>query len=267
MFRAKSRSSYHRALLEKNVELHISSEAKDRFLSGMSHELRTPLNGILGFAEFLVDGKPGVINPKQKEYLQDILDSGKRLLQLVDNALNLTELKANTIALNPQRFSLRKAIEEVSNGVIKPIREKKRIHLAVDVAPELDDVTLDQQRFKEILYHLLSNAIKFTNDGGKVEIRAAPLDAHYFKVAVKDAGTGIEPKDIPRVFMAFEQVEGDMSRRYEGSGLGLTLARKIVELQGGTIDVESEVGTGSCFTFVLPLFMSEIGVLNLANPD
>ena len=177
----------------------------------MSHELRTPLNGIIGFAEFLVDGKPGVINPKQKQYLQDILDSGKRLLQLVDNALNLTDLKANKIALNPQRFSLRKAIEEV-NTMAKSIAEKKRIHLAVDVAPELDDVTLDQQRFKEVLYNLLSNAIKFTNDGGKVEIRAAPLDAHHFKVAVKDTRPGIKPQDIPRVFMAFEQVEVGLSR-------------------------------------------------------
>jgi signal transduction histidine kinase len=246
-------------LYDKNLELQIRSDAKDRFLASMSHELRTPLNGIIGFAEFLVDGKSGAINPKQKEYLEEILTSGRRLFQVVNDVLNLNEVGANRMELRLERFSLHKAIEEV-NAVAKPDAEKKKIHLAVDVAPELGDVIIDRQKFKEILYNLLSNAIKFTHDGGKVEIRAAPLGAHRFKVAVKDTGIGIKPEDFQRIFMAFEQLESGPSRPYEGSGLGLTSARKIVELQGGTIDVESEVGKGSCFTFVLPLVTPEVKV-------
>ena len=242
-------------LYDKNVELQIAAETKNRFLANMSHELRTPLNGIIGFAEFLVDGKPGTLNAKQKEYLEDILSSGKHLLQLINDVLDLAKVEAGKMELSPEQFSLGKAIEEVC-AVSKPSVQKKGISLGVNLAPDLGHVTLDQQKFKQVLYNLLSNAVKFTDEGGKVEIRGAMYDAHRFKLVIQDNGIGIKTEDIARLFKEFEQVESGVSRRHEGTGLGLALTRRIVELQGGTIGVESEFGRGSLFTVVLPLVLA-----------
>ena len=140
---------------------------------------------------------------------------------------------------NPERFSLRKAIEEAC-AVYHADRAEKRIHIEMNIAPEIGDVTLDQQKFKQVLYNLLSNAIKFNHDGGKVGIRAEMHDTNRFKLVVNDTGIGIKPEDLDRLFKEFEQLESGAGRRHEGTGLGLALTRKIVELQGGTISVESE---------------------------
>ena len=223
----------------------------------MSHELRTPLNGIIGFAEFLADGKPGALNPKQKEYLEDILNSGRHLLQLINDVLDLAKVEAGKMELSLEAFSLRKAIEEVC-AVARPIAQKKSIRVSVDVAPQLGDVTLDQQKFKQVLYNLLSNAVKFTDDGGRVDIIARPHEEDSFKLAVADTGIGIKAEDLGRLFTEFEQLESGASRRYEGTGLGLALTRRIVELQGGTIGVESELGKGSTFTVVLPVTTGKV---------
>ena len=233
-----------------------ANKTKSLFLANMSHELRTPLNGIIGFAEFLVDGKPGTVNAKQKEYLGDILNSGKHLLQLINDVLDLAKVETGKMELNPEKFSLRKAIEEVC-AVSRPIVQKKGIRLEVYVAAELGDVTLDQQRFKQILYNLLSNAVKFTDQGGKVEIHVATHDAYRFKLSVQDTGIGIEEEDFHRLFKEFEQIESGAARRYEGTGLGLALTRKIVESQGGEVGVESKIGKGTTFTVLLPLVMAE----------
>ena len=240
------------AIQYKNVQLQNAAEAKNRFLANMSHELRTPLNGIIGFAEFLVDGKPGALNPKQKEYLEDILNSGKHLLQLVGDVLDLAKAGSGKMELSPERFSLRKAIEEVCI-VAKPIAQKKCILIEVNMAPEPGQVILDQQKFKQVLYNLLSNAIKFNLDGGKVEIHVELPDPDRLKLVVTDTGIGIKAEDIGRLFNEFEQLESGFSRHHEGTGLGLALTRKIVELQGGTIEAQSEVGKGSSFMIVLPL--------------
>jgi signal transduction histidine kinase len=218
----------------------------------MSHELRTPLNGIIGFAEFLVDGKPGTINPKQKEYLSDILNSGRHLLQLINDVLDLAKVEAGKMELNAEQFSIAVAIDEV-RAVAKPMAQKKSIHLSVNVDPRINSVVLDQQKFKQVLYNLLSNGIKFTDDGGSVEISVNAVDTRRFRLAVKDSGIGIAQEDIKRLFREFEQLESGASRRYEGTGLGLALTRKIVELQGGVIDVQSEPGKGSTFTVELPI--------------
>jgi PAS domain S-box-containing protein len=239
------------ALDEKNVELQRAAEAKDSFLANMSHELRTPLNGIIGFAEFLVDGKPGAVNPKQTEYLNDILGSGNHLLQLISDILDLAKVGAGKMELHPESFSLPKAIEETC-AASDPIAHKKGIHINVTVAPEIGNVTLDQQKFKQVLFNLLSNAIKFTHDGDKVRINVEPYDTDRFQLVVSDTGIGIKTEDVARLFNRFQQLESSASRRHEGTGLGLDLTRKIVELQGGTIDVESEVGKGSSFTVVMP---------------
>jgi PAS domain S-box-containing protein len=251
-----SQKETERILLEKNAELERANKAKDSFLASMSHELRTPLNGIIGFAEFLADSKPGPVNPKQKEYLEDILNSGRHLLHLINDILDTVKIQAGKLELNPETFRLADAIQEVRAGV-RPLAQNKRIQVRVEVAPSLDSVTLDQQRFKQILYNLLSNALKFTNDGGDVEMNAEAVGAHGFKVFVRDSGIGIKPEDMERLFKEFEQLESGTARRYGGTGLGLALTRKIVEIQGGTIIVQSEVGKGSTFTVTLPLVLGE----------
>lgn len=243
-------------LKNKNEELQNAAQVKNQFLANMSHELRTPLNGIIGFAEFLVDGKPGTLNEKQKEYLEDILNSGKHLLQLINDVLDLAKVESGKMKFDPERFSIGKAIEEVC-AVTKPMAQKKGIRFEVEVVPELNEVTLDQQKFKQVLYNLFSNALKFTDKGGKVQVHVGTHDARRFKLVVKDTGIGIKAEDLLRLFKEFEQLDLGAARRYEGTGLGLVLTRKIVELQGGEIGVESEVGKGSSFTVVLPLVMAE----------
>jgi len=218
--------------------------AKDQFLANMSHELRTPLNGIIGFSEFIVDQKAGSLNPKQQEYLNDILNCSKHLLQLINDVLDLAKVGAGRMELNPETFPLAKAVGEVC-AVAKAIAQRKRIVLKTEIAPGLDAVTLDQQKFKQVIYNLLSNAVKFTDTGGQVDISASPAGQGRFRVAVKDTGIGIKPEDVQRLFKEFEQLEG--------TGLGLALSRKIVELQGGVITVESEPGRGSTFAVTLPM--------------
>jgi PAS domain S-box-containing protein len=241
-------------LKNKNLELQNAALLKNKFLANMSHELRTPLNGIIGFAEFLVDGKPGSVNERQKEYLQDILNSGRHLLQLINDVLDLAKVEAGKMTFEPEVFSVEKAIAEVC-AVTKPLAQKKGIRIEVLVAPEVDCVTLDQHRFKQAIYNLLSNAIKFTDRGGKAKIEVAMRDSNRFYLVVQDTGIGIKTDNISRLFKEYEQLEAGAAHRFEGTGLGLALTRKIVEMQGGEIAVESVLGKGSSFTIVLPLFM------------
>ncbi len=252
------RRRIERALNEKNTELERANHAKDRFLASMSHELRTPLNGIIGFAEFLSDGKPGPINEKQKEYLQDILNSGRHLLHIINDMLDLVKVQAGKLELSADRFRLADAINEVCAGV-RPIAETKRIDVKVAIGPDLDSVTLDRQRFNQILYNLLSNALKFTDSGGHVGIEVSSDGAGRFRLVVSDEGIGIQQADLPRLFNEFEQLESGMSRRFGGTGLGLVLARNLAGLLGGSIDVQSEFGKGSSFRVILPLTMEGAG--------
>lgn len=239
------------ALQDRNEQLLNAASAKNRFLASMSHELRTPLNGVIGFAEFLIDGKPGPLNDKQKEYLTDILNSGRHLLQLINDVLDLAKVEAGKMALVPETFHVRKAIDEVC-AVSDPAARRKGIRVSVEMKDGLDEVHLDLQRFKQVLYNLTSNAIKFTDDGGSVSILVEPVGPDRFQLAVVDTGIGIKVEDIGRLFSEFEQLDSGASRRYEGTGLGLALTRRIVELQGGAIRVMSKVGSGSTFTVVLP---------------
>jgi PAS domain S-box-containing protein len=249
-----SRKVSESALREKNVELERANQAKDRFLASMSHELRTPLNGIIGFAEFLSDGKPGSLNDKQKEYLGDILDSGRHLLHLINDMLDLVKIQAGHVDLALEQFSLSDAITEVCTGV-HPLAVAKDIEVRVTIADPIHFVTLDKQRFKQILFNLLSNALKFTDDRGHVGIDVTPADGDRFQLVVSDDGIGIRAEDIGRLFTEFEQLDTGTSRRFGGTGLGLALTRKLVDLHGGQIDVESEFGKGSRFGVLLPLAM------------
>lgn len=247
------RKQIERTLREKTIELKNANLAKDRFLASMSHELRTPLNAIIGFSEFLVDGKAGSIGDRQREFLTDILNSGLHLLQLINDVLDLAKIESGKMELNPESFLLRKAIDEV-NAVVRAIANKKQITVRTEIAPDLSTVTLDQQKLKQVLYNLLSNAIKFTDEGGQVEVVASPLGQDRFQIEVSDTGIGIKPEDLARLFREFEQLETGTARRFEGSGLGLALVKKIVERQNGIIRVASEPGRGSTFTVELPIF-------------
>jgi PAS domain S-box-containing protein len=245
------RKRVEQALQEKNVELERAILAKDRFLANMSHELRTPLNGIIGFTEFLIGEKPGPLQPKQKEYLNDVLSSARHLLMLINDVLDLAKVEAGKMELHPEPFLIREALEEAT-AVVKTMADLKQITLTVTIDAGLQMATLDQQKFKQVLYNLLSNAVKFTDQGGNVEVFAKRLDERHFEVQVRDTGIGIKPEDLGRLFTEFERLDSGTTRRFEGTGLGLALTKKIVELQGGHIRVEAEPGKGSLFTATLP---------------
>lgn len=244
---------------ERTAELAAAKERaesaarlKSEFLASMSHELRTPLNGIIGFTEFLIDEKPGPLAPKQKEYMGDVLSSARHLLQLINDVLDLAKVESGKMELHLDTFSMRKIVEEVA-AVIKGMANKKRIALSIEVGPDLESVTLDQHKMKQVLYNLLSNAVKFTDENGTVGVVARRLDQDQMEIQVKDTGIGIKPEDIGRLFTEFEQLDSGTARRFQGTGLGLALTRKLAELQGGRVGVESEFGKGSTFTVVLPV--------------
>jgi len=241
------------ALRDKNIELQKTVEARDLFLANMSHELRTPLNGIIGFAEFLADGKPGPVSPKQKEYLEDILHSGKHLLHVINDVLDIAKVEAGKMELSSERFSIAKAIDDVY-AALELTAQKKQLQIIIQLDPDFDEVTLDRNRFKQVLYNLFSNAVKFTDEGGSVEVVSTKIDHDRFRLVVADTGIGIKSEDLKRLFKQFEQISPGQ-RRGQGTGLGLALTRRIVELQSGTIDVESEFGKGTKFTVVLPMLL------------
>jgi signal transduction histidine kinase len=241
-----------RQLQEINAQLAAASQHKSQFLANMSHELRTPLNAIIGFSGILLNPALGQVSDEERqEFLGNIVASGKHLLDLINEILDLSKIEAGKMTLSRDRFSVREILEAVRQTV-EPLAEKKRITLTTEVDPALTSLTADETKFRQILYNLLSNAIKFTPEAGQVRLRArAENDRAEFSVT--DTGIGIQPKDLSRIFEAFEQVEMSAERRFEGTGLGLPLAKKLVELQDGRIWVESEVGKGSTFSFVLPM--------------
>ncbi|MBI3886945.1 MAG: PAS domain S-box protein [Opitutae bacterium] len=246
---AAARDVTDRKRFEQSLEQ--ANRLKSEFLANMSHELRTPLNGIIGFSEFIIDGKAGPVVPRQHEYLTDILNSGRHLLQLINDVLDLSKIEAGKMELFPEEFAVATSIAEVCS-VVSPLAKKKSITVTQQVSPGTGRVTLDQQKFKQTLYNLLSNAVKFTADQGRVDVMAE-AGAGELRVRVRDNGVGIRPEDISKLFVEFQQLDSSLARREQGTGLGLALTRKIVELQRGTVTVESEPGRGSTFTVILPL--------------
>jgi PAS domain S-box-containing protein len=235
-----------------NHRLESAGRHKSEFLAGMSHELRTPLNGIIGFTEFLIDEKPGPLLPKQKEYLADVLNSANHLLQLINDVLDMAKVESGKMDVRPETFSVRKAIGEVA-AVVEGIARKKNVNVAMEISEGLDAVLLDLHKFKQVLYNLLSNAVKFTDAGGRVHIHARRLEPDQLEVRVRDTGIGIKAEDLNRLFIEFAQLDSGTSRRFEGTGLGLALTKKLITLQGGHVSVESEPRKGSLFIVVLPL--------------
>jgi len=228
-----------------------ANRLKSEFLASMSHELRTPLNGILGFSELLVDLRFGPLNDKQREYIADINECGKHLLQLINDVLDLSKVEAGKMELHVERCSPTAAMSAVCS-LIAPLAQKKKVRLSQTPGPDVDQAVLDVQKFKQILFNLLSNAVKFTDAGGTIEIGLQADEPDRLRLVVSDTGIGIAAEDMGCLFEAFRQLDGGLARRFGGTGLGLALTKKIVQLQGGSIEVQSEPGKGSTFTVLLP---------------
>jgi signal transduction histidine kinase len=240
-------------LIVANVELERASRLKSEFLANMSHELRTPLNAVNGFSELLLEELHGPLTPKQRRYVDNILGSGRHLLQLINDILDLSKIEAGRMEVRYEDLSLKQVVDGAV-GVIQPLAQQKGLAVESAIDPSIERVRLDPGKAKQILYNLMSNAVKFTDQGG-VTVSAARVEGapDWFELCVADTGIGIGPEDQGRIFREFEQVDGSHSRKYAGTGLGLALTRKLVEIHGGTIRVESEVGRGSRFIARLPI--------------
>jgi signal transduction histidine kinase len=235
----------------KSQQLEVANRHKSEFLANMSHELRTPLNAIIGFSEVLIERMFGELNEKQDEYLKDIFASGRHLLSLINDILDLSKIEAGKMELELTTFDLPAAMENALT-LVKGRAGNHGIGLNLDVDRGLGEFVADERKIKQVLVNLLSNAVKFTPEGGRVDVRAAPADGGV-EIAVSDTGIGIAAEDQEAIFEEFRQVGTDYAKKREGTGLGLALTKRIVELHGGRIWVKSEVGRGSTFTFTLPI--------------
>jgi PAS domain S-box-containing protein len=279
---------FEQRLQQKNVELEEASRMKSEFLANMSHELRTPLNAIIGFSEVLVDGLVGEMTDQQRGFLSDIFSSGKHLLSLINDILDLSKIEAGKMTLDLERVQ----VSQLFANSLSIIREKaaaRNIHLTMDAPEELGAVRSDARKLKQIVYNLLSNAVKFTSERGDVMLKAArvpraevgelsgasmgrtfPLAdsefTDFLKISVTDTGMGISPDGLDLLFKPFSQIDSGLARKFEGTGLGLAMVKLLADLHGGSVAVESEVGKGSCFTVWLPLRPAEGMALTPTKP-
>ena len=233
-----------------------ASRAKSDFLANMSHELRTPLNAIIGFAEILRDELVGPINDDQKECVNDIHISGQHLLEMINDILDLSKIEAGKMFLHLEEFAIVDAVEEV-NTIISSLALQKDIQLTLS-CPQNIVIEADRVKVKQIFYNLLSNAVKFTPDGGKVTTNL-DITPTMLQVEVIDTGIGIAEEDQMKLFAPFTQIDTAKSRRFGGTGLGLALTQRLIELHGGEICVSSEEGRGSTFTFSMPINQTSDG--------
>jgi signal transduction histidine kinase len=240
-----------REIQEKSAQLEVANKHKSDFLANMSHELRTPLNAIIGFSEVLMDKMFGELNAKQADYMKDIHESGKHLLSLINDILDLSKIEAGRMDLEISTFDLPSALANAMT-LVRERAQRHGIELSLKVDKRLGAFNADERKFKQIVLNLLSNAVKFTPDGGKVDV-SANLDTQFVAIAVRDTGIGIAPEDQASVFEEFKQVGRDYTKKAEGTGLGLALTRRFVELHGGEVRLESAPGKGSTFTVLLPV--------------
>ena len=238
-----------REIEDKSRQLEIASQHKSEFLANMSHELRTPLNAIIGFSEVLYERMFGEINDKQAEYLADILESGRHLLSLINDILDLSKIEAGRMELEPTDFNLPGAIENTLT-LVRERAHRRGIALERTLDPRLSIICADERKVKQVLLNLLSNALKFTPEGGRIAVRADVRDGKI-EISVSDTGVGIATEDLEAVFEEFRQV-GLAAKKVEGTGLGLAISRKFIELHGGRIWVTSQLEVGSTFAFTLP---------------
>jgi PAS domain S-box-containing protein len=224
---------------------------KSDLLPNLSHELRTPLNAVIGFGALLHSGKAGSLSSTQTEYLGDILDSARHLLRLINDLLDLAKIESGRLTLRPEPVELAMTVNEVRD-LIRGLATEKRMQVGIEIDPTLRGLHTDPRLLKQVLYNYLSNAIKFTPENGRVDLRIVPEGSDKFRIDVQDSGLGIKREDVPRLFVEFQQLDSGFAKRYPGTGLGLPLTKRIVEAQGGNVSVQSQPGRGSTFTAVLP---------------
>ncbi len=256
--RTRELTATNTCLENSNRELEQANLHKSQFLANMSHELRTPLNAIIGFGEVLQDELFGPLNQRQARYVENVVNSGRHLLNLVNDVLDLSKVEAGRMELHIEDFSACQVVNDVQVQ-LSELAAKKQLITQVQIEPDLDIIQADRARYRQILFNLLSNAIKFTPDNGKITLAGhivgpgiyQPTAAAVF--SVEDSGIDISPPDQAYIFESFRQVDNSYSRQYQGTGLGLALTRKLVEMHGGKIWVKSELNKGSKFYFTLPL--------------
>ena len=244
----------NKLLFEANEELKKATQAKSEFLANMSHELRTPLNAVIGFSELMIDEVPGGVNEEQRQCLADILSSGKHLLNLINDVLDLSKVESGKMRLRLADVALTDVIEPLRRSMMPMLAPRKQ-RLDVEVEQGLPPVHADRAKVRQVLLNLLSNSIRFTPDGGRLKIKAIKED-NWCQVSVIDSGIGIKKEDQELIFEPFCQLDNHLTREKGGTGLGLALVKQIIEKHGGQIWVESEYGKGSRFTFTLPLATS-----------
>jgi signal transduction histidine kinase len=255
------------SLRRERVAAEAASRHKSEFLTNMSHELRTPLNSILGFSELLLEQTQQVLSPRQRRYLTHIHESGRHLLQLINDVLDLSKVEAGRLTLHPEPLPVALTVQDLL-ALAQGLANKKHQAIRADIAPDLPPLSMDLVRFKQILFNLLSNAVKFTPEGGTItvsvrRVAGEPLArasgtvgvpaGEWLELVISDTGIGIRAEDLPRLFQAFEQLEPAATKSHEGTGLGLVLTKRLVQLHGGRIRAESAgTGCGSTFTVLLP---------------
>ena len=238
-------------LEEQNRRMQEANRLKSEFVANMSHELRTPLNSIIGFSEIMHSGRVGAIAADHKEYLGDILASSRHLLQLINDVLDLAKVESGKIEFRPEAIDLAKLVAEVKD-ILRGLAAEKHTKVESEVDPTLQDLVLDPAKLKQVLYNYLSNAIKFTPDHGRVLVRVTTAGEDTFRIDVTDTGIGVRGEDLHRLFVEFQQLDAGTSKKYPGTGLGLALTKRIVEAQGGRVEVQTAPNAGSTFSAILP---------------
>lgn len=267
---------------KKNKDLEQANKIKSEFLAIMSHELRTPLTAVIGFSELLMEEVMGELNAEQKEYLKEVVNNSDHLLHLINSILDLSKVESGKMPLVIEPFDLVRLAKEVKSS-LQPLLKKKGLKLELYIPDEIPLIEADERKIKQIFLNLISNAIKFTNEGGKVSlqiyysaytkgpwlypktIHQEDLTGGYFKIVVEDTGIGIREKDLEKIFEPFSQVDSSYTRKYQGTGLGLALTKQFVEMHGGIIWAESEMQQGSRFTVILPANSHELAELEVAH--
>jgi two-component system cell cycle sensor histidine kinase PleC len=247
----------HEELNELATELKRTARVKSEFLANMSHELRTPLNSINGFSEVLYDETFGPLNEKQKKYVNNVLTSGKHLLLLINQILDMAKVEAGKMRLAISSLPMKSMLHEISL-LVADLVSKKKLEMVLEIDDDLPNIEADELKVKEILYNLLSNAVKFTPGGGQIGLRAKKTEAEV-EIVVWDTGVGIAPENMEKIFEGFFRVDTPYSRVTEGTGLGLPLSRKFVELHGGKLSVESQgLDKGLSVRFTLPILAAKV---------